>query len=145
MISSNNFMYFSVDQSEDPQNLHSTQHVRLQAHQAFRLVLDDHFIRLLVISYHPLDRGYIDNPGAMVVFATPGMLHAGLSLQIFKKWAPNENNLVIMPGNKASFIMRVSVSNKTPTFQVIAFKAQSATKSWVAPERSSSRIVKSWK
>lgn len=26
------------------------------------------------------------------------MLHAGLSLQIFKKWAPNENNMVIMPG-----------------------------------------------
>lgn len=46
----------------------------------------------------PFDRGYIENPGAMVVFATPGMLHAGLSLQIFKKWAPNENNMVIMPG-----------------------------------------------
>lgn len=30
----------------------------------------------------------------MVVFATPGMLHAGLSLQIFKKWAPNELNMV---------------------------------------------------
>ncbi|KAI4467114.1 cleavage and polyadenylation specificity factor family member [Holotrichia oblita] len=46
----------------------------------------------------PFDRQYIDNPGPMVVFATPGMLHAGLSLQIFKKWAPNENNMVIMPG-----------------------------------------------
>lgn len=46
----------------------------------------------------PFDKGYIDNPGAMVVFATPGMLHAGLSLQIFKKWASNENNMVIMPG-----------------------------------------------
>lgn len=46
----------------------------------------------------PFDRAYIDNPGSMVVFATPGMLHAGLSLQIFKKWAPNENNMVIMPG-----------------------------------------------
>ena len=34
----------------------------------------------------------------MVVFATPGMLHAGLSLQIFKKWASNERNMVIMPG-----------------------------------------------
>ncbi|XP_064611089.1 integrator complex subunit 11-like isoform X1 [Liolophura sinensis] len=44
------------------------------------------------------DKAYIDNPGPMVVFATPGMLHAGLSLQIFKKWAPNENNMVIMPG-----------------------------------------------
>merc|ERR1712137_1161000 len=34
----------------------------------------------------------------MVVFATPGMLHAGLSLQLFKKWAPYENNMLIMPG-----------------------------------------------
>lgn len=46
----------------------------------------------------PFDRTYIDNPGPMVVFATPGMLHAGLSLQIFKKWAPVEGNMVIMPG-----------------------------------------------
>ncbi|XP_078616191.1 integrator complex subunit 11-like [Branchiostoma floridae x Branchiostoma japonicum] len=44
------------------------------------------------------DRSYIDNPGPMVVFATPGMLHAGLSLQIFKKWAPDSKNMVIMPG-----------------------------------------------
>ncbi|XP_062576833.1 integrator complex subunit 11-like [Saccostrea cucullata] len=46
----------------------------------------------------PFDRAYIDNPGPMVVFATPGMLHAGLSLQIFKKWAPHDVNMVIMPG-----------------------------------------------
>ncbi|OWF52067.1 integrator complex subunit 11-like [Mizuhopecten yessoensis] len=46
----------------------------------------------------PFDRAYIDNPGPMVVFATPGMLHAGLSLQVFKRWAPNEKNMVIMPG-----------------------------------------------
>lgn len=46
----------------------------------------------------PFDRTFIDNPGPMVVFASPGMLHAGLSLQIFKKWAPSENNMVIMPG-----------------------------------------------
>lgn len=42
----------------------------------------------------PFDRSFIDNPGPMVVFATPGMLHAGLSLQIFRKWAPNDNNMV---------------------------------------------------
>lgn len=29
-----------------------------------------------------------------VVFATPGMLHAGLSLQNLKKWAPDEKNMV---------------------------------------------------
>lgn len=44
------------------------------------------------------DRSYADNPGPMVVFATPGMLHAGQSLQIFKKWAGNEKNMVIVPG-----------------------------------------------
>lgn len=46
----------------------------------------------------PFDKSFIENPGAMVVFATPGMLHAGLSLNIFKKWAPYEQNMVIMPG-----------------------------------------------
>uniref|UniRef100_A0A8C2WXA5 Integrator complex subunit 11 n=1 Tax=Cyclopterus lumpus TaxID=8103 RepID=A0A8C2WXA5_CYCLU len=46
----------------------------------------------------PFDRSYADNPGPMVVFATPGMLHAGQSLQIFKKWAGHEKNMVIMPG-----------------------------------------------
>ncbi|KPP74675.1 integrator complex subunit 11-like [Scleropages formosus] len=40
------------------------------------------------------DRSYADNPGPMVVFATPGMLHAGQSLQIFKKWAGNEKNMI---------------------------------------------------
>lgn len=34
----------------------------------------------------------------MVIFATPGMLHGGLSLQIFKEIAPDKNNCVIIPG-----------------------------------------------
>lgn len=48
----------------------------------------------------PFDRGCLEQQGGgpMVVFASPGMLHAGLSLHIFKKWAPFENNMVIMPG-----------------------------------------------
>ncbi|ELT95478.1 hypothetical protein CAPTEDRAFT_151615 [Capitella teleta] len=46
----------------------------------------------------PFDKVYADNPGPMVVFATPGMLHGGLSLQIFKKWCGGEKNMVIMPG-----------------------------------------------
>merc|ERR1712179_581882 len=44
------------------------------------------------------DRSYIDNPGPMVVFATPGMLHAGLSLTIFRRWCTEEKNMIIMPG-----------------------------------------------
>ncbi|XP_037089149.1 integrator complex subunit 11-like [Pollicipes pollicipes] len=46
----------------------------------------------------PFDKSYMDNPGPMVVFASPGMLHAGLSLNIFKRWAPDEKNMLIMPG-----------------------------------------------
>ena len=66
----------------------------------------------------PFDRAYADSKQPMVVFATPGtivftaiylinifnffmflgMLHAGLSLQLFRKWAPDSNNMVIMPG-----------------------------------------------
>ena len=42
----------------------------------------------------PFDKSYMDNPGPMVVFASPGMLHAGLSLNIFKRWAPDEKNMV---------------------------------------------------
>lgn len=38
----------------------------------------------------PFERSLVDSPGPMVLFATPGMLHAGLSLEVFKKWAPNE-------------------------------------------------------
>ncbi|KAK2711310.1 hypothetical protein QYM36_012485, partial [Artemia franciscana] len=41
----------------------------------------------------PFDKSYIDNPGPMVVFASPNMLQAGLSLHIFKKWAPFEQNM----------------------------------------------------
>ena len=46
----------------------------------------------------PFDRSYIQNPGPMVVLATPGMLHGGLSLQIFEEWCTNELNMIIMPG-----------------------------------------------
>lgn len=44
------------------------------------------------------DRSYMNQPGPMVVFATPGMLHSGMSLQIFKAWAGDPLNMVIMPG-----------------------------------------------
>jgi len=69
----------------------------------------------------PFERAYADNPGPMVLFASPGMLHAGssraphaatqraradtvrksragTSLDVFKKWAGDERNMVIMPG-----------------------------------------------
>lgn len=40
----------------------------------------------------------MDRPGPMVCFATPGMLHAGQSLEIFKAWCHDEANCIIMPG-----------------------------------------------
>jgi len=50
----------------------------------------------VIVAVQPFERSYTDNPGPMVVFATPGMLHGGLSLQIFKKWCVSENNMVYM-------------------------------------------------
>ncbi|XP_055329377.1 integrator complex subunit 11-like [Paramacrobiotus metropolitanus] len=54
------------------------------------------------------ERAFADNPGPMVVFASPGMLHAGLSLQLFRKWAPDPKNMVILPG----FCVSGTVGNK---------------------------------
>ncbi|WCJ33621.1 Cleavage and polyadenylation specificity factor subunit 3-II [Euphorbia peplus] len=44
------------------------------------------------------DRSMIDAPGPCVLFATPGMLSGGFSLEVFKRWAPYEMNLVTLPG-----------------------------------------------
>eukprot|EP00775_Hariotina_reticulata_P005494 gene5494-5729_t len=35
--------------------------------------------------------------GPCVLFATPGMLHGGTSLEVFKAWAPSDRNLVLLP------------------------------------------------
>ncbi|KAL8142086.1 hypothetical protein V2J09_015118 [Rumex salicifolius] len=44
------------------------------------------------------DRSMIHNPGSCVLFATPGMISGGFSLEVFKHWAPSEKNLVTLPG-----------------------------------------------
>lgn len=46
----------------------------------------------------PFDRSMADDNRPMVVLATPGMLHAGLSLELFKKWCSDGKNTIIMPG-----------------------------------------------
>eukprot|EP01130_Rhizamoeba_saxonica_P008372 TRINITY_DN3380_c0_g1_i2.p1 TRINITY_DN3380_c0_g1~~TRINITY_DN3380_c0_g1_i2.p1 ORF type:complete len:580 (-),score=103.89 TRINITY_DN3380_c0_g1_i2:116-1855(-) len=46
----------------------------------------------------PFEKSWMDNPGPMVLFATPGMLHAGTSLEVFKKWCTSELNMCILPG-----------------------------------------------
>ncbi|KAL0483727.1 hypothetical protein AKO1_014007 [Acrasis kona] len=57
------------------------------------------------------DRNLIDKPGPMVLFATPGMLHAGMSLEVWKRWAPDERNMVILPG----YCVEGTVGNKVLT------------------------------
>lgn len=48
-----------------------------------------------------------------VVFATPGMLHAGQSLQIFKKWAGNEKNMVSLEdGRKSRMFLKIRILDK---------------------------------
>lgn len=46
----------------------------------------------------PFELDMADNPGPQVLFATPGMLHAGTSLDVFKKWCSNPKNMIILPG-----------------------------------------------
>ncbi|KAJ3206785.1 Integrator complex subunit 11, partial [Clydaea vesicula] len=46
----------------------------------------------------PFQQSYAGEPGPMVLFASPGMLHAGTSLEVFKKWCHDEKNMVILPG-----------------------------------------------
>lgn len=46
----------------------------------------------------PFEKEFIDNKGPCVLFATPGMLHAGMSLEVFKKWCGSELNTCILPG-----------------------------------------------
>lgn len=45
-----------------------------------------------------LDDGIVENDLPMVIFATPGMLHTGQSLEIFRRWCNNEKNLIVIPG-----------------------------------------------
>nr|CAB3457001.1 unnamed protein product [Digitaria exilis] len=44
------------------------------------------------------ERSFINNPGPCVLFATPGMISGGFSLEAFKKWAPSNKNLITLPG-----------------------------------------------
>lgn len=44
------------------------------------------------------EKHFADHPGPMVLFSSPGMLHSGTSLEIFKKWCHDEKNLLIIPG-----------------------------------------------
>ncbi|KAJ3343773.1 hypothetical protein HDU93_006690 [Gonapodya sp. JEL0774] len=64
-------------------------------------------LRVNFVDRNPFDYKHIrpftnlslaDSPGPMILFATPGMLHAGASLTVFLKWCSNPLNAVILPG-----------------------------------------------
>ncbi|KAL2232035.1 UNVERIFIED_CONTAM: Cleavage and polyadenylation specificity factor subunit 3-II [Sesamum indicum] len=62
------------------------------------------------------DRSLINAPGACVLFATPGMISGGFSLEVFKQWAPCEKNLVTLPGYcVAGTVGHKLMSAKIPT------------------------------
>ncbi|XP_031122846.1 cleavage and polyadenylation specificity factor subunit 3-II [Ipomoea triloba] len=62
------------------------------------------------------DRSLINASGPCVLFATPGMISGGFSLEVFKQWAPCEENLITLPGYcVAGTIGHRLMSAKTPT------------------------------
>lgn len=52
-------------------------------------------LNLTVCSF---DRSLTNAPGPCVLFATPGMISGGFSLEVFNQWAPYEGNLIMLPG-----------------------------------------------
>ncbi|KYO03299.1 putative cleavage and polyadenylation specificity factor [Plasmodium gaboni] len=50
------------------------------------------------VNISPFLNNYLNEKRPMVLFATPGMLHTGLSLKAFKAWAGNPQNLIVLPG-----------------------------------------------
>ncbi|KAI0239920.1 hypothetical protein L0F63_002030 [Massospora cicadina] len=63
--------------------------------------IKDTFVQRNMFDYKyikPWDRAYLERPGPMVIFATPAMLNAGASLEIFKRIAGDKKNMVLMPG-----------------------------------------------
>lgn len=46
----------------------------------------------------PFDKSLIRADIPYVLFATPGMLHGGSSMQVFKEWCGDARNTLIIPG-----------------------------------------------
>jgi integrator complex subunit 11 len=46
----------------------------------------------------PFEKTALKQLGPCVLFATPGMLHAGMALQAFREWGSDPKNLVLIPG-----------------------------------------------
>ncbi|SBT76784.1 cleavage and polyadenylation specificity factor, putative [Plasmodium ovale] len=60
------------------------------------------------VNIFPFVHTYLNENRPMVLFATPGMLHTGLSLKAFKIWANNPQNLIVLPG----YCVQGTIGNK---------------------------------
>ncbi|KAK9089034.1 hypothetical protein Scep_028116 [Stephania cephalantha] len=49
---------------------------------------------------------FINASGPCVLFASPGMISGGFSLEAFKQWAPSEKNLIALPGFDLGYWVR---------------------------------------
>ncbi|KAH9794513.1 cleavage and polyadenylation specificity factor subunit 3-II [Citrus sinensis] len=67
---------------------------------------------------HNFDRSLIDAPGPCVLFATPGMLTGGFSLEVFKHWAPSEMNLITLPGYCLAGTIGNKLMSGNPTIEL---------------------------
>ncbi|KAK9136087.1 hypothetical protein Syun_015417 [Stephania yunnanensis] len=50
------------------------------------------------LKFSDFDRSFINASGPCVLFASPGMISGGFSLEVFKQWAPSEKNIIALPG-----------------------------------------------
>ncbi|KAI8892803.1 beta-lactamase-like protein [Globomyces pollinis-pini] len=66
---------------------------------------------------------YANEPGPMVLFASPGMLHAGTSLTVFTKWCHDPLNMVIMPGYCVAGTVGAKVLAGEKTIDIDRFKS----------------------
>ncbi|KAK8613892.1 hypothetical protein V6N13_101646 [Hibiscus sabdariffa] len=72
--------------------------IMINGFHQFTYFLDPAIAKFLLLRIRNFDRSMINAPGPCVLFATPGMIVGGFSLEVFMQWAPSENNLVTLPG-----------------------------------------------
>ncbi|ORY51317.1 Metallo-hydrolase/oxidoreductase [Rhizoclosmatium globosum] len=81
----------------------------------------------------PFERTYADDPGPMVLFASPGMLHAGQSLDVFKKWCGDPKNMIscrilFLAGEKVIDVDKVTRLNVNLQVKNLSFSAHADAK-----------------
>ncbi|XP_049935153.1 cleavage and polyadenylation specificity factor subunit 3-II [Nymphaea colorata] len=97
----------------------------IQANMYYKMLIGwtNQKVKDACVTHNPFDfkhvrdfeRSQIYNPGPCVLFATPGMLTGGFSLEVFKQWAPSEQNLVALPGYSVAGTIGHKLMSGKPT------------------------------